>query len=82
MVSVRRERIQNTPASARLVPGPSAAIANAGPGPFSSALAAVNPPKNTSVMPWTSIPLARAATAWAASCRNTEPKNTSAPNRA
>ena len=42
----------------------------------------MNPPKNTSVMPWTSIPLARAVIAWAASCRNTDPKKISAPNSA
>jgi hypothetical protein len=42
----------------------------------------VKPPKNTSVMPCTSIPAARAVTACAVSCRNTEPKKISAANTA
>ena len=50
--------------------------------PFSSARAAVNPPKNTSVMPCTSIPASRAEMAWALSWRNTEPKKMSAPKTA
>ena len=32
-------------------------MTNAGPGPFSSERAAVNPPKNTSVMPSTRMPV-------------------------
>ena len=42
----------------------------------------MNPPKNTSVIPWTSIPASRAVTACAISCRNTDPKKISAANSA
>src|SRR3989337_1962547 len=54
-------------------------MAKAGPAPFSSERAAVNPPKNARVMPSTRIPASLAVTAWASSWQNTDQKNRAAP---
>jgi len=66
---------QNSPASSRLVSGPTTAIRNSSPGPRDSTLARVAPPNRNSVMSWTRIPRAWETSAWASSWVRTEPKN-------
>ena len=68
------------PARTRVVSGPTAETTNSASGPFAFARVSVAPPQNTSVIPVTGRPNARAAIACADSWSKTPPKNSTPSN--